>query len=44
MADLEAKNTRSYPEIDPQVKQTLADFYAPFNARLYGLIGRDLAW
>lgn len=44
VADTEAKNSRSYPDIDPQVKQRLDDFYQPFNERLFALIGRTISW
>ncbi|CAE7566896.1 kil1 [Symbiodinium microadriaticum] len=44
LTDFEAKNTRTYPDVEPEVKQRLADFYRPYNERLYELIGRDLSW
>jgi hypothetical protein len=62
LSDFGAKNTRSYPEIDPevctllptyvaicniytsyyQVKLRLAEFYRPYNERLFELVGRTL--
>jgi hypothetical protein len=40
--DTDAKNTRSYPPIDPATKARLARFYAPFNRQLFALLGREM--
>lgn len=40
--DTEAKNTRRYPPISPQIKEKLARFYAPFNRQLFDLLGREM--
>eukprot|EP01051_Picozoa_sp_SAG22_P021913 SAG22_NODE_5033_length_1103_cov_1.236056_1_plen_286_part_00 len=44
--DTAPKNVRDYSAapINPEVQQQLRQFYAPFNARLYELLGRDLGW
>lgn len=42
--DAEAKNSRSYPPMDDEVRKRLEDFYRPYNARLYKRLGRKLVW
>lgn len=42
--DASAKNTRSYESMAPGVREKLAAFYAPYNQKLYQVLGRDLAW
>jgi len=39
-----AKNTSDYDSIDPAMSEQLRDYFAPFNQRLYDLIGRDMQW
>lgn len=38
------KNTSEYDAIDPAMARQLRDYFAPFNQRLYELIGRDMQW
>lgn len=41
--DLDAKNVRgAYETMDPETRNRLEHFYAPFNQKLFQLIGRDL--
>lgn len=42
--DTSAKNTRKYDPIDDAVRAKLAAFYAPYNEKLYAILGRDMAW
>uniref|UniRef100_A0A3B3TL40 Sulfotransferase n=1 Tax=Poecilia latipinna TaxID=48699 RepID=A0A3B3TL40_9TELE len=35
---------RTHPNIDPQVVQTLRDFYKPFNRKFYKMTGHDFGW
>jgi len=37
-------NSRTQPPIEPATKARLAEYYRPYNAELYELIGRDLGW
>jgi len=37
-------NTRSQPPLDVTMRARLAEYYRPFNAELYALLGRDLGW
>jgi hypothetical protein len=42
---LQARNERAgYPKIDPATKGRLAAYYAPYNAELTALLGRDFGW
>ncbi|KAK1931909.1 Membrane-associated sulfotransferase kil1 [Phytophthora citrophthora] len=42
--DTSAKNTRKYDPIDDSVRAKLTAFYAPYNEKLYALLGRDIGW
>jgi sulfotransferase family protein len=42
--DLTAKNARAYAPIDAATRAALRDEFAPHNARLYELVGRDFGW
>ncbi|CAH0479679.1 unnamed protein product [Peronospora belbahrii] len=42
--DISAKNTRKYDPINDAVRAKLAAFYAPYNEKLYAIIGRDMGW
>jgi hypothetical protein len=42
--DVTAKNTRKYDPISPETRAKLAAFYAPYNAKLNELLGRDFGW
>ncbi|CAI5726817.1 unnamed protein product [Hyaloperonospora brassicae] len=42
--DTSAKNTRKYDPIDDAVRAKLAAFYAPYNEKLYEMLGRNLGW
>ncbi|KAL7647098.1 UNVERIFIED_CONTAM: hypothetical protein RMT77_002356 [Armadillidium vulgare] len=35
---------RTHPKVDSEVIQILRDFYRPFNAKFYKLVGRDFGW
>lgn len=35
---------RTHPNIDPEVVQTLRDFYKPFNRKFYQMTGHDFGW
>uniref|UniRef100_A0A672Y9G0 Sulfotransferase n=1 Tax=Sphaeramia orbicularis TaxID=375764 RepID=A0A672Y9G0_9TELE len=35
---------RTHPSIDPEVVQTLRDFYKPFNRKFYHMTGQDFGW
>ncbi|KAJ7989958.1 hypothetical protein DPEC_G00309870 [Dallia pectoralis] len=35
---------RTHPNIDPQVVQSLREFYKPFNRRFYQMTGQDFGW
>jgi len=35
---------RPVPTVEPRLIQRLADFYRPFNRRLYDITGRDFRW
>jgi hypothetical protein len=37
-------NKRGQPPIQPSTRARLADYYRPYNAELYALLGRDLGW
>jgi hypothetical protein len=42
---LEASNVGSYKEpLDPELRARLRVYFAPHNARLYELLGRDFGW
>ena len=41
MSDMKGKK---HPEIDEVTRRTLQEFYAPFNEKLFELLGRRLAW
>ena len=42
--DATPKNTRDYVPMADATKARLKEFYAPHNARLYRMLGRDLGW
>jgi len=42
--DLEARNTRRYPPLDPATAESLREHFAPHNRRLEALLGRSLGW
>ncbi len=42
--DTAAKNTRSYNPISETARKTLQEFYAPYNQKLFDMIGRHLEW
>ncbi|KAJ0407958.1 hypothetical protein ATCC90586_001986 [Pythium insidiosum] len=42
--DASAKNTRRYEPMGEATRAKLAAFYAPYNAKLNELLGRDLGW
>lgn len=44
ISDLEAKNSREYEPMPESCRQTLQDFYAPYNDKLFELLGRTLVW
>ncbi len=44
ISDLEPKNTRSYSSLSAETRTRLEEFYAPFNERLFALLGRRLTW
>jgi len=33
-----------YPAIDPALRQEMAEFFKPYNQKLYDLLGRDFGW
>ncbi|KAG8186069.1 hypothetical protein JTE90_005422 [Oedothorax gibbosus] len=35
---------RAHPEISPATIQRLRDFYRPFNAKFYQMVGRNFGW
>lgn len=39
-----AYNQKPYPDLAPETRRRLAEFFAPHNERLYALLGRDLEW
>lgn len=44
ISDLEAKNSRKYEPMPESCRQVLQDFYAPYNEKLFELLGRTLVW
>lgn len=42
--DVEPKNARNYSEMSPQARARLEEFYAPYNEKLFSLLGRRLEW
>ena len=41
--DISPKNTREYiSHMSPEIRVVLENFYAPFNKKLFALIGKDL--
>src|SRR4029077_4219941 len=44
LADASARNARSYTAIDAELRGELRRAFAPHNARLKALLGRDLGW
>ena len=42
--DTSAKNTRTYENLCPILRDTLKTFYQPHNERLYSLLGRNFQW
>jgi len=35
---------RQHPDIDPKVIKRLKDFFRPFNAKFYQMVGQDFGW
>jgi hypothetical protein len=44
LAAYDAYNRAEYAAMNPATRARLVDYYAPHNARLYDLLGRDLGW
>ena len=44
VGDATPKNTRDYKPMADATRERLQNFYAPHNARLYEMLGRDLGW
>lgn len=44
IVDLDAKNTRKYEPMPEDCRRALQEFYAPYNAKLFELLGRTLVW
>ena len=44
LEDVEAKNTRSYAPMPEVCRQLLEEFYAPYNAKLFEMLNRELVW
>lgn len=44
ITDIEAKNTRKYEPITPEMRAKLEEFFAPYNQRLFTLLGKQLKW
>ena len=42
--EFKAYHQRKYEDMDPIMRQRLADYFAPHNQRLYELLGRDFGW
>ena len=42
LEDVEPKNRRNYDPIDSKIRRTLEEFYEPYNARLFEILGRKL--
>lgn len=42
--DLTARNARSYPPIQADLRDRLREQFEPHNRRLYELVGRDFGW
>jgi hypothetical protein len=42
--DLEAKNTRKYESMPADCRALLDAFYAPHNAKLFAMLGKELEW
>jgi len=40
----DAHNTLRYPPVDPELHAELYEYYRPYNAHLYELIGEDYGW
>ncbi len=43
-SDLKAYHVADYRDMDPVTRQRLLAHFAPFNRRLYDLLGRDFGW
>jgi hypothetical protein len=43
-ARLEPRNARKYPPMDAATEQWLRDYFAPYNAKLERMLGRDMQW
>jgi hypothetical protein len=43
-AALKVYHQAEYAEMDPPMRQRLADYFAPHNHQLYDLLGRDFRW
>ncbi|CAN5814179.1 sulfotransferase [soil metagenome] len=41
---LDPYNSRRQPPIDTETRARLVEYYRPYNAELYELLGRDLGW
>jgi hypothetical protein len=39
-----ARHAGSYAGMEPETRERLAEYFAPHNARLYEMLGRDLDW
>jgi hypothetical protein len=44
LANFKAHHLVGYPDMDPATRKRLAEYYAPYNQRLYAFLGRDLRW
>lgn len=42
--NIEPKNSRKYKPMPEDCRALLDEFYAPYNARLFELLGRELVW
>jgi hypothetical protein len=44
LARYKAHHLVGYPDMDPSTRKRLTEYFAPYNQRLYNLLGRDLGW
>lgn len=42
--DVNPKNSRNYVEMSPQARIRLEEFYAPYNEKLFNLLGKRFEW
>lgn len=42
--DFHARNTRSYSRMNPRIRKYLIDYFAPYNQKLYELVGAHFDW